>query len=314
MATPRFSAFDGAQRVIPLLNREIEDAYQTLLETKNLYQKVTIDWDKVISGMLPQVIGAYHAEFSQHVAPVPKMPFVPVMQLQVVNPQGTSGELGRIPLVLFLKNVVMFCRVCDRREAFRPLLYKDLTTELRQLSSSGIAPNLKMPSGFQDFIVVYQCQRCEGTPETLLIRRDGWGLSLAGRSPMASVEVPNFIPKKEAEFLRDAVIANGSGRTLAGLFYLRTFIEQFGRRVTGISGKATGSEILSEYAKTLPSHLRDSMPSLAEWYDKLSAAIHAANPDEGLFKEAQVKIEKHFEIRKAMSIPEHSVQQQEPVA
>jgi uncharacterized ferritin-like protein (DUF455 family) len=54
------------------------------------------------------------------------------------------------------------------------------------------------------------------------------------------------------------------------------------------------------------------MPSLAEWYDKLSAAMHSANPDEDLFKSAQEKIEKHFEIRKAMSIPENPPKDSKP--
>jgi hypothetical protein len=206
--------------------------------------------------------------------------------------------------MLLLRNVTMFCRTCDRREAFRPILYKDLSVELGQLPSAGIVPSLKLPAGFQELVVVYQCQRCEGPPETVLVRRKGWSLSLDGRSPMASVEVPPYVPKKENEFFRDAVIATGSGRTLAGLFYLRTFIEQFGRRAAGMVGKKTGEEILSEYAKTLPTNLKDSMPSLAECYEKLSAALHSASADDDLFIEAQGKIEKHFEIRKAMSISE----------
>jgi hypothetical protein len=124
---------------------------------------------------------------------------------------------------------------------------------------------------------------------------------------MASVEAPSYIPRKEGDFFRDAIIAHGSGKTLAGLFYLRTFVEQFGRRITGISGKNTGDEILSEYAKTLPANVRDSMPSLAEWYGKLSGALHSADADQELFTNAQEKIEKHFEIRKAMSISETPV-------
>jgi hypothetical protein len=129
---------------------------------------------------------------------------------------------------------------------------------------------------------------------------------------MASVEAAPYIAKKEAHLFRDAIIANGAGKTLAGLFYLRTFIEQFGRRITGITDKQTGDQILSEYAKTIPLNLRDSIPSLAEWYDKLSAAIHSANPDEELFKNAQGKIEKHFEIRKAMDIPETAAKETRP--
>jgi hypothetical protein len=54
------------------------------------------------------------------------------------------------------------------------------------------------------------------------------------------------------------------------------------------------------------------MPSLAEWYEKLSVALHAADPDEALFKDAQEKIEKHCEIRKAMDISQTPVKKEKP--
>jgi hypothetical protein len=305
MAGATWSAHDGAERIISVLNTEVAEKLQLLLETKHLYQKVAIDWDRVVAMLKQKMHSAWHEDFVGYIRHLPHIPFSPVTQLRGLDqPQGV---LGRVPLVLLLKNVTMFCRECDRREAFRPILYKDLAVELRQLPASKLVRHLPLADTFQDFVLVYQCQRCEGVPETFIVRRHDWILSLDGRSPMASVEAPPYIPKKEAYLFRDAIIAHGSGKTLAGLFYLRTFIEQFGRRITGISGKNTGDEILSEYAKTLPVNLRDSMPSLAEWYGKLSAALHSASPDEELFKNAQEKIEKHFEIRKAMGIPETPV-------
>jgi len=308
MAEARWDATEGAVRVIPLLNKEIEEKFQSLLQTKHLYQKVVVDWQKIAETLKGRVISAWHQEFLQYIRDVPHMPFTPVTQLRgPVQPQGERGALGQVPLVLLLKNVTMFCRQCDRREAFRPIWYRDVAVELKQLPSSGLVRHLPLADMFQDFVLVYQCQHCEGVPETFVVRRDNWSLSLDGRSPMASVETLPYIPKKEDHLFRDAIIAHGSGKTLAGLFYLRTFIEQFGRRITGLYGKKTGDEILSEYSKTLPANVRDSMPSLADWYEKLSIALHSANPDEELFKNAQEKIEKHFEIRKAMSISETSV-------
>ncbi len=288
--------------------KELEAKFQSLLETKHLYQKVVIDWQKIVDAVKGRVMSWAHPEFFANIRGVPGMQFTLVTQVLSVARQGV---LGAIPLVLLLKNATMFCRVCDRREAFRPILYKDLAVELRQLPAAKLVRHLPVTDTFQDFVLVYQCQHCEGVPETFIVRRKDWTLSLDGRSPMASVEAPSYIPKKEGNFFRDAIVAHGSGKTLAGLFYLRTFIEQFGRRITGISGKNTGDEILSEYAKTLPANVRDSMPSLAEWYGKLSAALHSADADEELFTNAQEKIEKHFEIRKAMSISETPVKSAE---
>jgi hypothetical protein len=309
MAEAKLNSAEGASRLIPLLNKEIEEKFQSLLETKHLYQKVEVDWRKVIAGLQEMVHPSHHTQFLQNILGVDKMAFVPVTQVRIVQPQG---NLGQVPLVLLLKNATMFCRKCDRREAYRPIWYQDLSADLRQVLQSGLIRHLPVPESLQDFALVYQCQSCEGVPETLVVRREGWTLGLNGRSPMASVETPAYIPKKERDFLRDAIIAHGSGKTLAGLFYLRTFIEQFGRRITGLYGRETGDEILSAYSKTLPGNVRDSMPSLAEWYGKLSVALHAADSSEALFEGAQERIEKHFEIRKAMDISETPVKTEEP--
>jgi hypothetical protein len=273
-----------------------------LLETKYLYQKASIDAEAVFARLKEKVLPNWHSEYDALVQAVSAMPFILTTNITIGQPQGS---LGQIPLAVRLKNVTMFCQrpSCERGEAFRPIWHIDMAREVRPLWPAQV-PRLPIPTDFQVFLLAFQCQHCEGIPEAILVKRSKWQLSLDGRSPMASVEVVPFIPRKESYLFRDAIIAHGAGKTLAGLFYLRTFVEQFGRRITGIAGKETGDHILSEYSKTLPPNVRDSMPSLAEWYDKLSAAIHAASPDEELFKTAQEKIEKHFEIRKAMSIPE----------
>lgn len=117
--------------------------------------------------------------------------------------------------------------------------------------------------------------------------------------------MPNFIPKKEAKVYRDALIAYHGGKTLGGLFYLRTFIEQFERRQTGwLSERKTGDEIMEEYAKLLPDPPRSQMPSLLDWYDKLSGALHSANADAGLFEKSVADIDRHFDFRRLYGIPE----------
>jgi hypothetical protein len=124
-------------------------------------------------------------------------------------------------------------------------------------------------------------------------------LVVEGRSPIEHVELPNFIPKEEKKWFRDALIAFQTGKVLAALFYLRTFIEQFGRRKTNLKDqRKTGDEIMTAYAATLPPNLRDTMPSLGEWYDKVSEALHGAKEDSELFEAARGQIEKHFDIRR----------------
>jgi hypothetical protein len=45
------------------------------------------------------------------------------------------------------------------------------------------------------------------------------------------------------------------------------------------------------------------MPSLREWYDKLSEALHSAREGAPLFETAKAQIERHFDIRRVFKIP-----------
>jgi len=159
-----------------------------------------------------------------------------------------------------------------------------------------------LPVGFQLFTLVYQCQRCLGKPEAFLLRRDNWTFYLEGRSPIERVEVPNFVPEKEEHYYSDAVVAFNTGKALAALFYLRTFVEQFARRITSKTGRATGEEILDAYYETLPANLKSTMPSLREWYENLSVPIHAGRDDAEVFTKAKEAIDKHFEIRRVFGM------------
>lgn len=94
-----------------------------------------------------------------------------------------------------------------------------------------------------------------------------------------------------------------SGKVLSAYFYLRTFIEQFARRITVINDKTTGTEIMDKYAKTAPEKIRGDMPSLKEWYDKLSEKLHGAIEDADTFTCAVAEINRHFEFRKLYKLP-----------
>ena len=61
---------------------------------------------------------------------------------------------------------------------------------------------------------------------------------------------------------------------------------------------------MAAYGQILPEKLRDEMPSLREWYGKLSDALHSAREDAQLFEDARAEIEKHFDIRRVFKIPE----------
>ncbi|MGO9060157.1 MAG: hypothetical protein ACLQU2_22675, partial [Candidatus Binataceae bacterium] len=75
-------------------------------------------------------------------------------------------------------------------------------------------------------------------------------MTLTGREPIETADAPNFVPKGQARYYSEAIIANGAGRILAGLFYLRTLIEQHMRSVV-TDKRLRGDELTKAYADTL---------------------------------------------------------------
>jgi hypothetical protein len=273
-----------------------------LLETKHLYQKVPIQAEQIIGQARKSTHDACLI-FDREMEPILAGPQF-TLSTELLRMAARDGSVETL-LTLIVANVKLFCGRCESKEAFRPVWFKDLANEVGRFRIEGIQI-LTLPAKFQLFFLVYQCQACppaQAVPEGFMVRRNGWDLFLEGRSPMERVPVESFIPKEEREFFRDALIARNSGKTLAGLFYLRTFVEQFARRKVNPSGRPSGDELMSAYTATIPMPQRDQMPSLRELYEKLSEALHSAREDSALFEEVKTEIERHFDFRRLFRIP-----------
>lgn len=128
-------------------------------------------------------------------------------------------------------------------------------------------------------------------------------ITLCGRAPMEHTEVPPHIPKQQSKFYRDAIVAYQSGKTLAGLFYLRTVIEQFIRSANGPDyEELKADEAIERYIKRLPDDFKKRFPTLKPQYEKLSSAIHAAKEDAYLFDTSLDEINKHFQARQIFEL------------
>ena len=274
-------------------------ALKQLLEEKHLYQKVSIPADSIVKQVRETTLDA-RLIFDKAVDPIlSNFRFtLSNAAMRMVDRDGTETTWPS----LIISNVKICCSDCRSREAFCPIWYRDLANELAKPSLRGEPAPVPLSPNSQLLFLAYQCQACGGAPEGFMVRRRGWDLFYEGRSPIEFIEIPSFLPKEEREFFRDAVIAQNTGKTLAGLFYLRTFIEQFARRKTAAKGRLTGDEIFDEYNKTLPEKQREQMPSLREWYDKLSEALHEAKSDDVLFEQARNEIERHFDFRRLFKI------------
>jgi hypothetical protein len=154
----------------------------------------------------------------------------------------------------------------------------------------------------QLFTSSYQCQSCQQHLEAFLLRKNEFALSIEGRSPMEHIEVPSFFPKAESKYLRDAEVAANSGKTLAAIFYLRTFVEQYVRRMTGQPLATDVTELLDAYSQTLPLAQRDQMPALGTIYSHLSIAIHSASEDADVFTTCRADLERHFDFRRLFGL------------
>ena len=286
------------------LNEQLAQQIKALFEGKHLYQKVTVDPAQIEKEIMKHV--ANPDLVLPEIQKIRRNRLVPNSSSNsVLIPVGGGSEI--VVATLLLPNVRLFCTKCDERNVFAAIWYQDLSNELLRPRSDAVFETTADIFSNQLFFVALQCQHCKGLPEGFLIRREGWRFSLDGRSPIEHVSLPAYIPRDEANLFRDALIARFTGKHLAATFYLRAFIEQFARRLTGLKGqRKTGDEIMDAYAQKLPLDRRRMLPSLKEWYDKLSEPLHAADEEaaDNLFDQARAEIESHFDIRRALKIPE----------
>ncbi len=304
------SAIASARNMlISELSGAMSAALKKLLETKHLYQSIAVDPAPLVARAMNSLsASAQTALASGGGFQLDGLPFsIMTEELTAVSRDGTVEHY----LTILVQNTKLFCTACDNREVFAPQGCQDLEHMARRflsMSSSGVTR--KPPAvPTQVYAISFSCQLCNGPLHGVLVRRSGFKLTLEGRSPMEHVAVPSFIPKAESHLYRDALIAAHGGKVLAALFYLRAFIEQFARRQAQVPGRATGDEIMSAYATLLPSPVRDTMPSLKEWYERLSEPLHSANADEGVWLEALAAIDLHFDIRRVHRIPDRTATQ-----
>jgi hypothetical protein len=95
------------------------------------------------------------------------------------------------------------------------------------------------------------------------MRREALKLRLAGRDPIEILPTPKVLPKAPSKYYSDAIIAHHAGQTLAGLFLLRVFVEQYWRTVPAVQAllteepRATGERQGDAYQSSLPTDFKN---------------------------------------------------------
>ncbi|MBI2815938.1 MAG: hypothetical protein HYX72_03265 [Acidobacteria bacterium] len=269
-----------------------------LLESKHLYQGVLIDHtalSKDYSNLL-QNPGEDLWRFQIDVSQLLLNDWV-----VIDNSKRTPKAVG-VPaaskenLAFKVPDVKLFCRECDRIEAYNSISPDDIPQYTRSSQPLGIG-NRRV----QVFVMSFLCQSCKTVPEVFLIRRKGSRVTICGRAPMEAVAVPGAIPKSVHRFYSGAVVAHQSGQTLAGLFLFRTLVEQWARgQMSEPPNQA--DQVLDRYMATLPDDFKSRFPSLRALYAELSADIHSASGSEELFGKAGQQIVEHFEARRLFKL------------
>jgi hypothetical protein len=294
------------------LGRNISDAVRQLLSDKHLYQSVNVD-----VAFLDEVAEAHHK--AERVAAARALsPGRPGRVPEVEEIRGTLDSFVRAPWfpsgarplvdtgmdILFendpkvqkypLPTVKLTCNHCGEPGPFNPV--------------GALVETGRRARDNQWTYLSYECQNCKGEPIRFLIRRKRTKLTLSGRDPFETIELPSFVPKQHADNLRNALIANHAGQTLAGIFLMRVFIEQFWKSipdvVTAVKHKArpTGDELAEAYKATLPQAFKERFPTLAETYDVLSDDMHAARGDATVFEKGYDDIVEHFDARRLFKL------------
>jgi hypothetical protein len=291
----------GADEVKRVVERAISQTFKTLLETKHLYQSLEVappadDISSIVMQVRPAIDSGRN--FREELALQASLWIS--KRWNVFNPRG-SGYASTDECNVVIPHIKTFCIKCDRVEPFNVVATTDyLVDSLDRPPAQHLV--YRISSGLvQNFVLSFWCQGCKGVPEVFVIRRVGAKLTLCGRSPMEHVDVPKHLPPKAKEYIAGAIVAHQCGQTLAGLFLLRTSIEQWIRSLGAEHEKA--DQAIDWYMSTLPEDFKSWAPSLRDLYGTLSDAIHKANASATLFDRAKADIERHFDARRVRALP-----------
>ena len=278
------------------LSAKIGESIRCLLETKHLYQALVIDQQALLNKLQAELISKQlKGGFDDILAKAAEALNDDWRTLDEVSRQRPRYNLPggveyQSAVSIFIRSINASCSTC---KTVMPMNLKGANNLVRD--SDGRWETIEdRTTGHQDFVFVFQCQRCRSQPDTFLVRRQDMRLTLCGRAPMEYVEVPASVPKPVRMYYSDAVVAANSGKMLAGFLYLRVLIEQHVRSVIGDSEGLKADEALAKYSAQLPEGVRDWLPSLKERYGLLSEAIHSASEEADLFVESLDKIANHF--------------------
>lgn len=280
-----------------IIARALTEAFKKLLSEKHLYQSIEVDLGdipKAAEGLRHKFIKPLRSNMREAGPFMPSAGEVSKLGVQLATrfwmavARPSNGK-DSDTLEFALPTINTFCSNCEASWPFNPNFNS-------QMSVRGADQQ-------QWFYLGYDCQQCKEVPVRFLVRREGSKIRLTGRDPLEVLPTPRVLPKSVAKYYSDAMVAHHAGQTLAGLFFLRVFVEQYWRTNPAVKellkteSRPTGESQGDAYQKALPTDFKERFPSLKEIYGRLSEALHAADANATIFGEAAKDIVYHFEAR-----------------
>ncbi len=298
------------------VQKSVVSALQELLEEKFLYQHVKVstegvekvveeerkrfEWERVKSGPSSSHFNklVFTTEVQSYQELLSKRKDLLLEGLwdfksDNANGSGQAAHLARSSgyPVFSLPTIRIQCAHCDG-------VLPPHNSGCRGINEDFEPANLTTKPARQVFSIPYQCENCRGVPLMFMVKREGLKLTMVGRSQIALVAVPKFIPTGIERHFRNSVIAQQTGFLLAAALYLRCAIETHMRDQVKPAEKITGDELAEAYGKTLSVDFSGSFPSLKKAYSDLSVIIHTGSETESELRSySQIKdsVEGHFE-------------------
>ena len=296
------------EQITPAIGQAITKAFKQLLSEKHLYQYAEVDLSCVSS--FAKTLHSEDALSDSDPGSIGSHRSTPSLESLISKGEDIAANLwapegilwptpgfsrDTLPLHFNLPTINTFCDHCNERWPFNSVAQGSCLMQGEEGQD-------------ESFYLGYQCQQCKRRPILFLVCREGLKLRLAGRYPLQVLPTPKVLPKSVSKYYSNALIAHHAGQTLAGLFLLRAFIEQFWKTIPAVrelfvnQPKVTGDEQGDAYQSVLPQDFKSRFPSLKEIYGSLSAAIHSADENAKLFDDSCAKIVKHFEARQLFEI------------
>lgn len=318
------------RRESPLLEaasaKAIENGLRELIETRYLYQKVTVDLNPVEKVMKPHIeqapiragkitiTGAEMVAWQQNLpnhlkalrTEIEKRPWelatrhvgddsfhAEIHRTASVGTSPVGTPIEKMPIRFYLPTVKIMCGgTCNSMSAFSAHVSSS------RFSLESLYPKIGVNGIEQMFHPIFRCEVCRKMTYNVLVHRVGLRLHLCGFGPRRELLASRSVPKPLAPILSDAEQAIAENDVFAGFYHLRTLLEHYLKQRLGIplEDQIRGEQLVAKHYDTLPLPWRSVLPSISDAYTSLSENLHARKGGVEDFQKLRDKICDHIDM------------------